>query len=177
MPGLAVPTPASVVPGGYDTAALWNANVYNLGLFLLNVPLFEGYQSAAQSIPNGSVTAIGIDTTTIDTYGGHSNTTNNSRYTVQSGAGGWYQITAALGFAANAAGARALEIHKNGAVIKLGYAGTDDSRTDIAAALQATAIVQLAAGDYVEGFAYQTSGGALATNPAATGMTVIWKHA
>ncbi|MFH8380631.1 hypothetical protein ACH4E7_06775 [Kitasatospora sp. NPDC018058] len=174
---LPVPVPASVVPGGYETGALWNANVYNGLTFLLNAPLFQGYQSAAQSIPNGSVTAIGIDTTTIDTYAGHSNTVNNSRYTVQAGAAGWYQVTAALGFVANANGARALEIHKNGTVIKLGYAGTDDSRVDIAAALQATAIIQLAAGDYVEGFAYQTSGGALATNPSATGMTVIWKHA
>ncbi|MFF0409051.1 hypothetical protein ACFYUY_01275 [Kitasatospora sp. NPDC004745] len=176
MPGLPVPTPASIAPGNYITAALWNANVYNGLYFLLNLPLFSGYQSAAQSIANGSVTAIAIDTTIVDTYGGHSNTVNNSRYTVQTGAAGWYQVTCSLGFVANASGSRALEIHKNGTVIKLGYDGTDDSRTDIAAALQCTAIVQLAVGDYVEGFAYQTSGGALATNPNATGMTAIWKH-
>ncbi|MET8624530.1 hypothetical protein ABZW30_12365 [Kitasatospora sp. NPDC004669] len=177
MTGLAVPTPASVVPGGYDTAALWNANVYNGLQFLLNPPLFEGYQSAAQSVANGSVTAIGIDTTTIDTYGGHSNTTNNSRYTCQTGAAGWYQVIACLGFAANANGSRALELHKNGTVIKLGYDGSDNTRIDIAGALQATALIQLAVGDYVEAFAYQTSGGSLATNAVATGMTVIWKHA
>ncbi|MEU4296336.1 hypothetical protein [Kitasatospora aureofaciens] len=174
--GLAIPTLASEVPGNYLTSALWNANVYNGLTYLLNRPMFEGYQSAAQSIANGSLTAVAIDTNLVDTYGGHSTTTNNSRYTCQTGAAGWYLVTCAAGFTANANGARALEIHKNGTAVKLGYAGTDDSRTDIAAALQATAIVQLAVGDYLEGYVYQTSGGALSTNPVATGMTVIWMH-
>ncbi|MEV8324502.1 hypothetical protein [Kitasatospora sp. NPDC056731] len=177
MPGLPIPTPASVAPGNFITGALWNANVYNGLFYLLNRPLFEGYQSAAQSIGSGSLIALAIDTTIVDTYGGHSNATNNSRYTVQPGAAGWYQVTSTAGFVANPNGARALEIHKNGVVIKLGYSGTDDSRADIAAALQCTAIVQLAAGDYVEGYVYQTSGAALSTNPVATGMTVIWEHA
>ncbi|MFI6117484.1 hypothetical protein [Kitasatospora sp. NPDC051164] len=175
MPGFTIPTIASEVPGNYVTSALWNANVYNGFQFLLNRPFFEGYQSAAQSIANTSLTNIAIDTTITDTNGGHSNVTNNSRYTCQAGTAGWYRITVSLGFTANAAGSRLIEIHKNGAAVKLIQAGNDSSRTDINAALQCSAVVQLAAGDYLEGCAYQTSGGALSTNPNNTGMTVIWE--
>lgn len=177
MTGLAIPTFASEVPGNYLTSALWNSNVYNGFTFLYNRPLFQGYQSAAQSIANTSLTNIAIDTTIVDTYGGHSNTTNNSRYVCQAGAAGWYRITVSLGFTANAAGSRLIEIHKNGVAVKLIQSGNDSSRTDINAALQCTAVVQLAAGDYLEGCAYQTSGGALSTNPNNSGMTVIWEHA
>lgn len=84
MANLPVPTPASETAGNLITGALWNANVYNGLTFLLNPPLFSGYQSTGQSIPSGqNPVAINIDTETLDTYGGHSNSTNPSRYTAQ----------------------------------------------------------------------------------------------
>lgn len=177
MPNLPVPVWATNnVPGGFDTAALMNT-VGNNGAFLTNVPHFQGYQASAQSIPNTSLTVIAIDTTAVDTYGGHSNVTNNSRYTVQTGGAGWYRVTVSLGFVASGSGSRLIEIHKNGAVIKMMQAGTDCTGVAINAAIQCTVYVPLAVGDYVEGFAYQTSGGALNTSPAQTGMTAVWEHA
>ena len=82
MANLPVPIPAAEVPGNFITGALWNANVFNGLTFLLNPPLFAGYQTTGQSIPSGqSPVAITMDTETIDTYGGHSTTTNASRFT------------------------------------------------------------------------------------------------
>lgn len=83
MSGLAVPTLASEVPGNFITGALWNSNVYNGLTFLLNRPIFYGYQGGAtQGLTSGG-TAITIDTNVVDTYGGHSTTTNNTRYVGQ----------------------------------------------------------------------------------------------
>lgn len=163
--------------GTRQTAETYRQDVTSTTTFLAKPPIFQGYQSAAQSIPSTSLTTIAIDTTLVDTYLGHSNTVNNGRYTCSSSAPGWYQITVSLGFTANATGSRLIEIHKNGTAVKLVQTGNDSSRTDIGACLQSTAYVLLSAGDYLEGFAYQSTAGALSTNPNNTGMTVIWIHA
>ncbi|MDH6116920.1 hypothetical protein ABH930_000339 [Kitasatospora sp. GAS204A] len=174
---LAVPAPPIRAAGSRVTATTYEADITDAVNFLANPPIFEGYQSAAQSIPNTTLTAIGINTTLTDTYTGHDNVTNNSRYTCQLAVPGWYLVIVSLGFVASATGSRLIEIHKNGTAIKLIQSGTDCSHTDINAAIQCTAIIQLVATDYVEGYAYQSSGGALNTNPGNCGMSVIWLHA
>lgn len=83
MANLAVPTPASEVAGNLITGALWNANVYNGLTFLLNPPIFLGYQASGQGFTSGTGTAVTMDSEILDTYGGHSTTTNTSRYTAQ----------------------------------------------------------------------------------------------
>lgn len=176
MVNLPVPTWAQVTPGVVDTSALWNANVYTNGTFLTTPPLFAGYQSAAQSIANATVTALGIDTTVVDTYGGHSNITNNSRYTAQ--VAGYYFVIAQVGYAVNATGNRLIEMHKNGgSVLQLGQGVSLAPTVNNNPANQVSALVFLNATDYMEAFTYQTSGGALNTLPSQTGMTVIWIHA
>lgn len=176
MPNLAVPVLATEVPGNYWTAALYTNNVYNLGTYLLNPPLFKGYQSAAQSIADSTVTALGINTTAIDTYGGHSNVTNNSRYTAM--VAGYYLVIANAGFAANASGNRLVEIHQNGGAALNIAQGVGFAPTAANNGVVSTASLSfLNANDYIEAFAYQTSGGALNTFPSQTGMQVIWLHA
>lgn len=83
MANLPVPVPASEVPGNFITSALWNSNVYNGLTFLLNPPIFFGYQTAGQSLTSGTALAVTLDTETLDPYGGHSTSTNTSRYTAQ----------------------------------------------------------------------------------------------
>jgi hypothetical protein len=173
---LPVPTWAQEVPGNFVTSALWNANVYNNGTFLTNPPLFAAYQSAAQSIANSTLTAIAMDTSVVDSYGGHSNVTNNSRYTAQ--VAGWYFVIAQVGFAANASGNRLIEMHKNGgSTLNLGQGVGLAPTTSNNSANQVCALVQLMVSDYIEAYTYQTSGGALNTIPAQSGMTVLWLHA
>lgn len=175
MSNLPIPVLATEVPGNFWTAALYTANVYNLGTYLLNPPLFKGYQSAAQSIPTSTVTAISIDTTNIDTYGGHSNVTNNSRYTAQ--VAGYYLIIANAGFVPNATGNRLVEIHQNGGSALNIAQGVGLAPTTSNDAVVSTATLSfLNAGDYIEGYTYQTSGGALNTYTSQTGLQVIWLH-
>ena len=75
---LPVPTLATVVPGGFITSAGENA-VGPAGLgFSLNVPVAVLYQAVSQSIPTGgSGAAITFDSESLDSYGGHSTSTNS----------------------------------------------------------------------------------------------------
>jgi len=175
MTNLPVPTPASVVPGNFLTAALWNANVYNGLTFTLNRPMFVGYQATAQAFANFTLTKLSIDTTSVDTYGGHSNTTNNSRYTAQ--VAGWYLVIGVVEYAANAAGARLVEFYKNNAVITP-WSSVEDARgTDMNHSVTCIGFVQMAVGDYVEIVGAQSAGGSLNTVANQSGMAVIWIHA
>jgi hypothetical protein len=138
--------------------------------------LYAGYQSAAQSIAPSTVTALAMDSAVVDSYGGHSNVTNNSRYTAQ--VAGYYLVIGQVGYTANANGNRLIELHKNGgATLPLGQGVGLAPTTSNNAANQVCALVLLAAGDYVEAYTYQTSGGALSTVPTQCGMTVLWLHA
>jgi hypothetical protein len=172
---LPVPTWAQVVPGGFDTSALFNT-VSNNGNFLTNPPIFSGYQSAAQSIGNNTLVAAALDTTFIDTYGGHSNVTNNSRYipTVS----GFYIVVGTYGAAANSTGNRFVQIFKNGTQVNLGQNGGQAANSANSGALQVLTIVQCnGTTDYVETYLFQNSGGALNTVNTQTGMQVFWLHA
>lgn len=118
----------------------------------------------AVSIPDATTTVLAWDVEAFDSNGFHDNVTNNSRLTVPAGLGGTYLVTGQVSFAANATGDRMLTINKNGAL---------DAQVSARATAalhhrqQITAELVLAAGDYVELTAYQTSGGALGTNASA----------
>jgi hypothetical protein len=177
MTNLPVPIPASEVPGNFITGALWNANVYNGLTFLLNPPVFVGYQSTVQSIPNSTWTALSLDTTTVDSYGGHSNVTNNSRYTAQ--VAGWYTVCGVYAPTGNSTSFRAAKINVNGTAIlgTAAYLGAMGAEMGI---VTPTKDVYLNAGDYVEVCAYQGSGGSLSTildGDLRTGLWVRWSHA
>lgn len=173
---LAAPTPAQVAPGQYITGALWNANVYNGLSFLAARPIFVGQQQVVQSVANGVWSVLTIDTEVVDTYGGHSTVSNTSRYTCQ--LAGWYRVCARAAFAVNGTGSRGARVHVNGAYIQ-GAANLVGAGT-LNGVVEASHLVQLAVGDYVEIAGGQNSGAALSTafaNEAASMMYVIWEHA
>jgi len=178
MTGLAVPTPAQVAPGNFLTAALWNANIYNGLTFLLNPPLFHGLQITAQSVSASTWTAIALDSTTVDSYGGHSNTTNSSRYTAQ--VAGWYQVSGVLAINTNATGFRAARLQINGAALPASDSYANNMGTNNTTVTTPTRLVFLNAGDYVELAGWQNSGGALSTSVLtefASALNVLWVHA
>lgn len=153
----------TAVVGNILTAAQWNSNVRDAINFLTGSPIFVGYQSAAQSIPNNAFTSVGLDTTAIDNYGGHSNTVNNSRYTAQ--IAGWYETIGQTSFASNATGNRASDITVNGGAPlprPESEFGTDTNASS-ATIFQIAAPVFLNVGDFLELQALQSSGGALNT--------------
>jgi len=171
---LPVPVLRTFQSGEVETGAYFNAfrDAVN---FVINKPMAFLYQSAGQSVANNTNTAITLDATREDTYGGHSNTTNNSRYTAQ--VAGTYGIIGHVSWPVNATGVRALELYKNGTVYTSGNQGGPAPVTNWTA--QETRITMpLAAGDYVEMFAQQASGGALTLNsgtaPYQTYMSVEW---
>lgn len=168
------PTMAQEVPGNYQTGALWNANVKALGDFLLSPPLFSGYQTAAQALATGVYAPILLDVETADPDGGHSTTTNSSRYTAQ--VAGTYLVSGSVAFAGNATGIRVAHIRVNGTVVRgsqmiLPANGT----TQVPVPLVFP--VTLAVGDYVEVAGQQTSGASLNTytgSDACSAMSLFW---
>lgn len=172
---LPVPTEMTAVVGNILTAAQWNSNVRDGVNFLANPPLFIGYQSAAQSIPNSAFTAISLDTEVADTYGGHSTTTNNSRYVAQ--VAGWYLGIGQVALAGNASGLRSPALYVNGAAalpqMQAEIAPNGGSTTIV----QAVGITYLNVGDYIEVRIDQTSGGALNTVANVSFLAALWVHA
>ncbi|MYV44288.1 hypothetical protein [Streptomyces sp. SID2888] len=148
--------------------------------FLLDVPVFVGTQTSPQSAVNGW-TAISLNTTQVDTYGGHSNTVNNSRYTAQ--VAGYYNVCGVACWATNGTNVRAARIDVNGTVVQGTSQMFPASTTTITGVATPLRTVYLAVGDYVEVAGYQNSGVAspgLATGVASdvtSSLFVIWSHA
>lgn len=172
---LPVPSEMTAVVGNYITAAEWNSNVRDAVNFLANPPLFIGYQTVSQSIPNSAFTSITFDSETVDTYNGHSTTSNTSRYTAQ--VAGWYEVTARCGTSGSSAGKRIINIAVNGSGVWVNE--IDPPNTDLLTNT-ITATVYMNANDYVETQFYQTSGAALSTTVSSLyypSMSVRWVHA
>ncbi len=130
---------------------------------LLSPPVFEGRQTVSQNIATSTSAAITLDAEDIDSYNGHDAVTNTSRYTIQRA--GRYQISGAIAYAPNATGGRHAEIFVNGTIINGGSANaqaiTAAGTTTRVASRTITKL--LAVNDYVELYAFQTSGSLLAT--------------
>ncbi|MDI5965712.1 hypothetical protein [Streptantibioticus silvisoli] len=170
--GRTAPLAATEAPGNYITSALWNAQVqatlqWMFGTGSNGVPRFKGYATVAQSVATGTTNvSILLDSEVYDSDGGHSTTTQTSRYTVQ--VAGTYLIHALGGFVSNTTGTRELGIMVNGVSIigsttQAGPPSTGNSW--VGSMLTAT---QLNVGDYVEMQMWQSSGSTLATATTAT---------
>lgn len=181
MANLPLPVPASEQAGNLITGALWNANVFNGLTYLLNPPIFVATQSTTQTASNGAWFVVGFDTEQVDTYNGHSTTTNNSRYVCQQA--GYYDVCGVAVAGANATGVRAARISLNGganpvagASCMVATAGSS-SFTGICTPVRT---IYLNLNDYIELGLYQTSGGNLVTGVAAdlaSALYVAFRHA
>lgn len=126
-------------------------------------PAFVGVallKSADQSVSNLTETAISFDVEEFDTDGFHSNTTNNTRITIPTGKGGKYLVTMRLSWAQNSTGSRWVSLFKNGS----DYAThimppISSSNTNQLSSI--SLVVNLVAGDYIELYGQQGSGGSL----------------
>lgn len=126
------------------------------------------YRSTAQSITNATFTAVLFDAESADTDTYHSTSSNTSRLTVP--ATGMYRVTYDAAFAVGAGGAeRSFWVAINGAggASANRYAITSTG-PNVPNARNASIDLPLTAGDYVELWCYQDSGGALNTASEAT---------
>lgn len=112
-----------------------------------------------QTIANNTYTALVWNSEYYDTDTFHSTSTNTSRFTVPSGKGGYYLVTAATSWVANATGARRILIRKNGTDFRRN--GDVPGNTTVVVGTQMTIVIPLTVGDYIEAFVRQTSGGDL----------------
>lgn len=175
---LPVPTQDTYTVGEKLTAALMNKNVRDGVNFLVNPPIAVVYQAIGQAIAtsSGTFTAINMDSSAVDTYSGHSNVTNNSRYTAQ--VAGYYEVVAQVSWPSNATGIRGLIIQVNGA----SPTPLPDTQVPAVAANQYLQTVALAlflnVGDYVQASCTQNSGGSLTLNGSGGSfLAVKWVHA
>lgn len=147
---------------------------FNAAITAPNTPRCSAYHSTTQSIPNNTQTALNLDSEDYDVGGMHDTVTNNSRITIPTGQGGLYLIVAHVDFATNGTNARRCEIFVNGSRIHRTVA-TPSASTGTA--MQDVMIWPLAAGDYVEVYAFQNSGGNLntghATEPVAANRLMV----
>lgn len=178
MANLPVPTPRTFTVSEIEVATYLNAGVRDLGLFLLNVPAAFVTQSAAQNLALNTWTAISFDQSVFDSYGGHSNSTNNTRYTAQ--VAGWYMVFGCVSFATTStSGNRGTAVAKNGTRVQ-GAAGFGPALSGNPPTLPSPpTIVFLAAGDYVEVYGYSTVAMSPGTNSSSdldSSMTVVWLH-
>lgn len=170
---LPVPAEMTAVVGATLTAAEWNANVRDAVNFLTALPLFAASQSATQSVPTAAYTAVSLDTETIDSYAGHSNTTNNSRYTAQ--VAGYYLCVGSLGFGTTTGRIGGYWSSSNGRGGGSATAVFSPASSNGFVSVTLTQILQLNVGDYVQMNAYQNSGAA--ANIGNVSCEILWVHA
>lgn len=143
-------------PGG--TLAAKKITLANLLLGSSSIiPRARVYQNAHQSIANNTPTALTFNSEDYDTDTIHDTSTNPTRLTATTA--GTYAIHGQVEFATNQTGIRGAYIEYNGAsylhIVRHDTSGTDVTRIEIYTQYY------LAATDYVELRAVQTSGGAL----------------
>ena len=149
-------SPATVVTATTITTA-WGNSVKAATDFLANPPACRVYNTASQSIANGSHIMLTFDSERYDTDTMHSTVTNTSRVTMTTA--GVYIVTGHAVFAANATGTRQLTLRINGttfiAITSFPNRGVNTVEMSIAA------VYKFAATNYVELGMFQDSGGAL----------------
>lgn len=166
-------TPRTWVTNEKPTAAQFNTHLRDNLEFLAGPDRAYAYRSSDQTIATASWDVISMGAENYDTNGLHSNSTNPSRITAA--VAGLYLVTAQVNFAGSSTGDRRLQIRKNaGGTQANGTLWGQDNRRATASnntVSNLSAQVPLAAGDYVELFVYQDSGGNLAANG---GQDMTW---
>lgn len=157
LPIYTTPTPFTV--GQLVSADDLNPQFSGNMEFLKAAKRFRLYRgSSAQSLPNNTLTEIEFNAEEADPWDGHSNSSDPSRWTCPAALAGVWRLYGQVEFAADATGARRLELHKNGVVAVLKPCAAASSGVTIAS-IRGTVVLEST--DYVELKALQASGGAL----------------
>lgn len=166
-----VPAPKTWSVNEDLTAAGLNLELRDAANFLLNPPRVRVTHSATQSAANSTYTAHPFNTEVYDTDAIHSTSVNTSRLTIVTP--GVYRLSGAISWAGNATGRRYQTWYLNGAVIDGGALHLPASSASNITLPAATIDIACIAGDYIELFGLQDSGGALNMNPGSG----FWSYA
>lgn len=135
------------------------------------LPKTRVFNSANQSIPDTTYTAITFDSESVDTDTMHSIVTNTNRITITTA--GTYLVGALVMMAANATGVRGIVLLVNNTTYIYYLQNPTPSATQNTTLL-AISLYVFAANDYVEVKVNQTSGGALNSVYGAGYAPVFW---
>lgn len=172
---MAFTAPMTFVAGNVLTAAQMNTYVRD------NMKAAAGADKAAArvfnsvliSVVNTTNTLLTYDSEQFDTQAMHSTVTNTGRLTVATGWGGQYECGASGNWGANFTGYRQLGLRINGTTQII-----DDIVNPTAVAgycsQSASALYVFVAGDYVDSFCSQSSGGNLNYNALASYAFFFW---
>jgi hypothetical protein len=117
------------------------------------------YHNASQSIPNVTDTNLAFNSERFDTDAFHDTATNNSRFTIPTGMGGYYVINCSVR-ADSATGLFQLTLKKNGTT-SIGIVTIPFVSGYTLFGQVNSPVVSLSAGDYIQAQVYQDTGGAL----------------
>lgn len=127
-------------------------------------PTFSAYRSATQSIPDITLTKVQFNNEEWDTANCYDSTTN---YRFTPNVAGYYQVEACIEYAGASTGVRLATIYKNGVRHKDGNSFPANGNGVL---VKASAIIYFnGTTDYIECYAYQSSGGALNTGSTTYG--------
>ena len=158
---MAFSTPSTFVAGNILTAAQLNTYLRdNVAWIATDSPACRAYKAAVQSVNTATDTALLYDSERFDNAAFHSTSSNTSRFTVPTGAGGKYLIGSSVYVVANGGGSgRSLWWELN-ATTRIGQQNGPVSASTNTSLAPAT-VYALSAADYVEAKVNQDSGGAL----------------
>lgn len=145
------------------TAAIYGTDVTDAVNFLANPPAFIGYQNTVQAIGNTTWVPLSLDAEQLDSYNGHSTSSNTSRYVCQAGAAGWYTACGVFAPSANSTGFRAVRLQVNGSPVLGAAAYLPNNGSVELGVVTPTKDIFLNVGDYIEVAGWQSSGGTLNT--------------
>jgi hypothetical protein len=127
-------------------------------------------KSADQTISTSTFTAVTFNTEVFDTDSFHDNSTNTSRITIPAGKGGKYVVYAGLEYLANPNNSRRINVVKNGIAVGPGIAYQfTGGFSGAPSTISFTGMAEFTAGEYVEAFAWQDSGGNVDVNGDTAG--------
>lgn len=159
-----IPTYTTWVDGQVVTADDLNTQLRDAGNFHKALPMVYLRASATQSIANNSDVALNFDTEDVKVDLTHSVVSNTSRIVCVTP--GLYRLAGSIGWASNATGARSARWFLNGGAVSY-VIQQPAAATGNLGCPAPTILLRLAAGDYVELMARQSSGAALNANPGS----------
>jgi hypothetical protein len=161
--------PATIASSPVPTVADWNSHTDWIKV-AIDPPRCAVYQTAGTSLTTATQTLVAWDAETYDSDALHSVVSNTSRLSAVGT--GLYDFRCSLSFTSNATGLRQLMVRKNAAGATGGgtqvWIGTFSALAINSNAVTVALDVQLTSGDYLEVFAYQSSGGSLSLQSGAS---------
>jgi hypothetical protein len=143
--------------------------------FLLAPPCCYAYKTANGSLAHATWDALSLNAEAYDSGGIHDNASNNSRLVAPES--GLYEVKGNITFDINTNGIRGINIRKNAASVQTAGTSlimlTPDANGTSETRVFASVDHQMTAGDYLETFGYQNSGGGLSVIGGTAGLSFL----